>query len=72
MEHDDPLLLDPANDEEDVEEDVLSEETEAVQLQEIGDLPSHVGGDTQDVVEQGVLLQDVIHSTSPVYEEPQC
>ena len=72
MQHDDPLLLHPANDEDEVEDNVLCEEAATVEVEEVGQLPGHVGGDTENVVEQGVSLQNVISPASPGDEEPQC
>ena len=43
MQHDYSLLLNPAHDEEDVEDDVAGEDTQTDQLGQVGELPDHVG-----------------------------
>ena len=69
MQHDHPLLLDPAYDEDDVEDDVPGEDAQTVELDQVGELPDHVGWHAADVVHQGVALEEGANKSIPRYEE---
>ena len=66
MQHDYSLLLDPAHDEDEVEDDdVAGEDGQTVELGQVGELPDHVGWHAEDVVEQGVALEEVANKSIP-------
>ena len=65
MQHDYSLLLDPAHDEDDVEDDVPGEDAQTVELGQVGELPDHVGCQTADVMQESVALEDVANSSIP-------
>ena len=72
MQHDHSLLLDPAHDEDEVEDDVPVEEAQTVELDQVTELPDHVGGHTEDVVKQSVALEESADDTVPRYKESHC
>ena len=69
MQHDDSFLLDPAHDKDEVDEDVPGEDAQTVELDQVGELPDHIGWHAQDVVQQGVALEEGANKSIPQYEE---
>ena len=69
MQHDYPLLLHPAHDEDEVEDDVPGEDAKTVELGQVAELPDHISWHAEDVVEQGVALEEGADNSFPRYKE---